>query len=917
MSPLRTIAPLVALGLAACASTGEGPGTEGLGTDVDGDGWLADAADPEARDCDDADATVHPGAAELCDDVDQDCDGHIDEDAVDRTTWYTDGDGDGWGDADSAELACDQPVGTVDRGGDCDDRAERVNPDATEVCDPDRTDEDCDGQADDQDPDLDPDAAGAGTWHLDADGDGFGDAEDPGARYCHDPGGASLSFVQDASDCDDSREDVNPEGTEVCDEDDTDEDCDGLVDDEDDSLKTTSQALWAPDADGDGYGDLRAAELRCDAPPEATVYWAEDASDCDDERADVNPGAQEVCDGDDTDEDCDGRADDDDSSVDVSTMDTWHVDQDGDGYGSPTLPTTDACDEPPSSSGRSYVADGTDCDDSRADVNPGGTEVCDEDDADEDCDGLTEDDDPGLDTSTWLAWYLDADEDGYGDASQLTEACEDPSTSAESWVALDTDCDDAEGSTWPGAAETCDDGVDSDCDGQDDTCQQVDLSAAGLAWEGETSGNQAGFSVDWGDLDGDGALELLVGAVGQGDGGISAGAAYVADGTLTGTQDLASAWQLTGPVSGALAGASVAFLEDVDGDGLSDALIGGYGARSGSAAAEGAAWLLLGPLTADLDLDSADGIAWGEASGDQAGFRVAAAGDRDGDGLGDWLVGALSSGRAGTAGGAAYLFGGVITGEVDLGEADAVFEAEYSSDRAGSALAGGEDVDGDGVSDLLIGAYSEDSASTNAGAAYLWTGAASGTLSLADATAKLQGQRTNQALGTSALLADLDGDGTADVVLGAHGDDTNGNEAGAVFLFLGPVSGTVSSASADAVIYGETKGDHAGWTISSADLDGDGQEDLLLGAYGGDEGEVDAGRAYGLLGPLSGAISPPQGDVVIDGTRAGQAAGYAIRGVDDLDGDGLDEVLLGATGDDPSGGGAGAALLFSGADLGL
>ena len=173
---------------------GERPGTQ----DADGDGFMAD------EDCDDSNSAIYPGALEYCDGVDNDCDEAIDEmPAVDPKTWYADSDGDGFGDAQVSEIACDAPEGFVQDDTDCDDQSPGVHPDAVEVCDDNDVDEDCSGLADDEDPNVDP--ASQLSGYADSDGDGFGD---PAASLsaCTLPQG----HVENAGDCDDTRAEVNP-----------------------------------------------------------------------------------------------------------------------------------------------------------------------------------------------------------------------------------------------------------------------------------------------------------------------------------------------------------------------------------------------------------------------------------------------------------------------------------------------------------------------------------------------------------------------------------------------------------------------------------------------------------------------------------------------------------------------------------
>jgi hypothetical protein len=146
--------------------------------------------DAACTDCDDADPALNASAAELCDGVDNDCDGATDEDATDATTWYADTDADGYGDPGTSTPSCSMPAGQVADATDCDDTNVAVNPAADEVCNSD--DDDCDGAIDEDG------AVDAGTWYADADGDGYGDS-DVSIVSCDAPSG----FVADGDDCDD------------------------------------------------------------------------------------------------------------------------------------------------------------------------------------------------------------------------------------------------------------------------------------------------------------------------------------------------------------------------------------------------------------------------------------------------------------------------------------------------------------------------------------------------------------------------------------------------------------------------------------------------------------------------------------------------------------------------------------------
>jgi large repetitive protein len=433
----RFTLPALTLFALACR-TGDKPGGQNIDTgnldsvDDDGDGYLS------ADDCDDDDAAVHPGATEVCDGIDNNCDEQVDEDVLD--TWYADTDGDGYGDPDNASAACDAPVDHVGSGTDCDDTNADVYPSATERCD--GLDNDCDGE-------IDEDVQA--IWYADTDADGYGDAASP-LDACDPPTG----FVADDTDCDDTSDQALPGGTEICDG--LDNNCDGEID-EDAALDAST---WYADVDGDGYGDDEGATTACDQPSTYVV----DNTDCDDTEFDVHPGVTEVCDG--VDNDCDSLVDDADPDADLSAGGTWYADTDADGYGDPAAGTT-TCDQPTGS-----VADNTDCDDTAAAVNPGATEVCNS--IDDDCDTLVDDDDPDADLSTGGTWYADTDTDGYGDAAVTTTACTQPSGS----VTDATDCDDTAIAVNPGATEVCN-GIDDDCDADiDDADSDVDLSTGGI-----------------------------------------------------------------------------------------------------------------------------------------------------------------------------------------------------------------------------------------------------------------------------------------------------------------------------------------------------------------------------------------------------------------------------------------------------
>ncbi len=372
----------------------------------------------EGGDCDDAEGGVNPSAEEICDNIDNDCNGEIDDDATDGSTYYVDSDGDGYGDPDLSETACSALGGYVDNDEDCNDNLGSINPDGEEVCD--GEDNDCDGDTDEDD------ATDVVTWYLDADNDGYGVSTDTDID-CFQPDG----YTDNADDCDDTEATTSPGEPEQC-SDGVDNDCDGTTDETSASDLTT----WYLDSDGDGFGDAASTTDDCAQP---SGYVSSD-TDCDDDDADVNPDGEEVCDG--VDNDCDGDTD--DSTASDATE--YYEDNDNDGYGLESVSEL-ACDAP-----TGYTSVPGDCDDTEATVSPGEDEVCDT--IDNDCDGDVDESD-ATDAGTW---FIDDDNDGYGDAATTDTSCETP----DGYTDNADDCDDTDDSVNPDADEVCSDSTDND-----------------------------------------------------------------------------------------------------------------------------------------------------------------------------------------------------------------------------------------------------------------------------------------------------------------------------------------------------------------------------------------------------------------------------------------------------------------------
>ncbi len=611
-------------------------------------------------------------------------------------------------------------------------------------------------------------------------------------------------------DCDDHDDTIHPAAPEVCNG--IDDDCDGTVDDD-----AEGGEWFYVDYDGDGFGLGAYADQHC---AESVPGWARERGDCDDGDAAVYPGAEELCNG--IDDDCDGRSD--EGAVDAAT---WYTDDDGDGWGDDAM-TWPACEQPDG-----WIAQGGDCDDGDPDVHPEAEELCWTDD-DDDCDGEpNEQDAAGCDE-----YYEDADGDGYGGAGACF--CEP----VEPWL-LDssTDCDDLDASIHPDAEEL-DDLIDQDCDGG----VQVSISALTL--------------------------------------------------------------RLTGEDENDIAGISAAVVGDVDGDGWDDLLVGAHG-DDANASASGAAYLALGPVTSDLALVDAEAKLLGTSYADYAGWQVAPAGDQDGDGHADLVVGAYGNDEQVSSAGIAYVVYGPVSGEHQLADADAVL---WGSDASflGWSIDGGEDLTGDGTPDLLLGAYASDVGSTDSGVAWVVPGPISGAHVVDEVAIGIVGERDDWLGYCVAIGGDQDGDGHREVLLGAPYDDLGDTATGSLLVFNTPVDADYMVA--DATVHGETNYDRLGyWVADGGDIDGDGYDDLLAGAEYGDFLRVDAGAVWVIPGPVWGQTAAYDAlSARIVGPQA-YAQAHRVEGAGDFDQDGFADIVIGADyADTEAGEDAGAVWLLYG-----
>ena len=407
-----------------------------------------------STDCDDTDATINFGGIEVCDGLDNNCDGLIDDVVVapsvdiGGTLYYVDSDEDGYGDDQQVVQACSAPEGYVAVAGDCDDELARTYPGAQERCD--GLDNDCNG--------LDDDNAEI-PMYEDIDGDGYTTSLEPEYRC---PSYLQEGFTEEAKsliDCDDRDDEIYPTQEEVCD--DLDNNCDGIADE---GLVTSVFV----DGDGDGYGtgDLVQECINLDGSVSDGFSFV--SGDCDDSDFLVYPGQEEFCDG--IDNNCN-------EEIDEGVKVTYFTDADGDGYG-------DIQNSFQSCPSAQYTLQIGDCDDSNDNVYPSAAELC--DGLDNNCNGnlsSSEDDIDGdgyvsctIDSGGWFGSFLVVGGDDCDDQSAITypgAAFNDSGTACLKDVDGDgyasllgggTDCDDADYAVHPSATEIPVDGIDQNCD---------------------------------------------------------------------------------------------------------------------------------------------------------------------------------------------------------------------------------------------------------------------------------------------------------------------------------------------------------------------------------------------------------------------------------------------------------------------
>lgn len=464
-------------------------------------------------------------------------------------------------------------------------------------------------------------------------------------------------------------------------------------------------------------------------------------------------------------------------------------------------------------------------------------------------------------------------------------------------------------------------------------------SGDGFLIIGDDEYDHAGESVSSaGDVNGDGIDDFIVGAPRGADGGASAGEAYVVFGRagatrpdvdLTFLSALGQGFVIRGDDPVDQLGLSVSGAGDVNGDGIDDLIIGApYGDNGGSNAGE--AYVIFGKAGAtrsDIDLTSlsaTDGfVIQGDAANDLAGLSVSGAGDINGDGFDDVVVGAIFGERGGPDTGQAYvIFGqaGATRANIDLASLAASDGFTIIGDgrfgRTGGAVSGAGDINGDGIDDLIVGSPTASIDEPYTGAAHIIFGQSGatradidlGSFSGADGFVIIGDVEDDEAGFSVSNAGDVNGDGIDDIAIGAPFNFSGATRSGVVYIIFGQSGATRTSIDLTSLsategfrIFGDTTDDFAGWSVSGAgDINGDGFDDVIVGAPKGADGGLDAGEAYVIFGKAGTtranidltSLAREDGLIIVGG-GIGFQLGHSVSAAGDVNDDGIDDLLVG------------------------
>mgnify|MGYP001420663215 CR=1 FL=1 len=403
--------------------------------------------------------------------------------------------------------------------------------------------------------------------------------------------------------------------------------------------------------------------------------------------------------------------------------------------------------------------------------------------------------------------------------------------------------------------------------------------------ESDQASAQFGFSVSTaGDVNGDGYSDVIIGAKSYDNGQTDEGRAYVYHGSASGLSALAN-WTAEGNQASANFGWSVSTAGDVNDDGYSDVIIGAPLFDNGQTN-EGRAYVYYGSATG---LSAT--VSWNAESNQaesQFGFSVSTAGDVNGDGFSDVIVGARFFVNGQVKEGRVFVYHGSASGL--SASANWTAESDQANAWFGYSVCTAGDVNGDGCSDVIVGAYLFDNVETDEGRAFVYHGSATGLSASANWTA--ESNQTTAWFGYSVSTAgDVNGDGYSDVIVGAILFDNGETDEGGTFVYHGSASGLSASANWTAECNQAVAS--FGFSVSTAgDVNGDGYSDVIVGAVSYDSIEIDEGRVFVYNGSASGLSASANWTAESDQT--GAQFGYSVSTAGDVNGDGFSDVITGA-----------------------